>query len=93
MLVLVLAELALLLVFCPLPAPEFFPVAVAPAAATVLLALALFAGVLAEADAEVTALDVELFAPGVDPVVVEPDDEPVEPVEPEAGLPSCVTEK
>jgi hypothetical protein len=88
--VLVLAELALLLVFCPLPAPEFFPVAVAPAAATDLLALAVFAGVLAEADADVTALDVELFALGVD--AVEPDDDPVEPAEPEAGLPSCVTE-
>ncbi len=89
MLVLVLAELALLLVFCPLPAPEFFPVAVAPAAATDLLALALFAGVLTEADAEATALDVELFPLGVVP---EPDVEPVEPVEPEAGLPLCVTE-
>jgi len=88
--VLELTEPAPLVVFCPFPAPELFPVPVAPAAAMDLVALELFAGGLVEADAEAT--DVELFPLGVD-VVVEPDDELVEPVEPEAGLPSAVTAK
>jgi len=73
------------------PAP-LFPVFVAPAVATDLLALELAVGLLAEAEVEVTALDVELFALRVD-VVVEADDEPVEPVEPEVGLPFAVTVK